>query len=854
MTQQLAPATRSVVTPEAPESDVDETLLRWRRSPGLELMGRAQDSGLKDDTYMIRRSDGQIIQISGLLHLVLQEIEPDRTADQIAEAVSAEYAKTLDAEGLRYVITKYLLGLGVVEIVGAEKSTTPLPRARTIMSLTMRLTLIPVRLVGLLSRLLAPLFHPVIVSVALAAWIGLGVLLLLRGDIWKSFEEILQTPVLVLAMMVVLAACAIVHELGHATATTYGGAKPGRIGVGVYIVFFAYFTDVSDSYRLNRAGRIRVDLGGLYFNVLTTIGLAIGYLVTGSGFLLMIILVLQMQMSQQLLPTGRFDGYYLIGDISGVPDLFSRAKPALLSLIPGSDKSGVADLKPWVRAVVVIWAAVVMPLLGFLLGLLIWSLPTIFAQTWAAGLVQADRLTEAVARGDAVVTVISVVSIIALALPVIGIVVILWRIAASLTRWAWRSLQAKVSPPSPAPRAAKPPVASRSRRTAEEFTDQQMLPSQSSNARQPSLSALARLRRGEPNHRTPEEIGAAEELLARLRTPIDETRRVVVMSRKGGVGKTTVTMALGNTYAATRGDRVIAVDANPDAGNLAHRIAPPGRYTITDILREFDSINSYARLRSFTTQSPESQLEVLAADDDPRIANALGHEEYDKLIDLLDRYYNLILLDTGTGILDSAHQGLLTAADQLVLVFRAGLDSGRAAALTLDWLEAHGYERLVSSALVVANGVSTEVGAPLDPMVEHFAHRCAKVITIPWDPELEVGGCTQLSALQPETLDAFEELAASVAELFTQTARIDPRPALTQATDPAHPGTSQQEAVPPEASPREAEVPPDFADHPGAANDRHDWSSSADPKSRFALEEAPSRRSAERTPQSATRH
>ena len=55
---------------------------------------------------------------------------------------------------------------------------------------------------------------------------------------------------------------------------------------------------------------------------------------------------------------------------------------------------------------------------------------------------------------------------------------------------------------------------------------------------------------------------------------------------------------------------------------------------------------------------------------------------------LLDRFYNLILLDTGTGILDSANQGLLTEADQVVLVVRPGLDGGRAGALTLDWMDA----------------------------------------------------------------------------------------------------------------------------------------------------------------------
>lgn len=783
MTRPPAPPAELAAAETVAERAAEDIPPRWRRAPGLELMGLVEDSGLKNETYMLRRSDGQVIQVSDLLHLVLQEIDPNRSAEQIAASVSRAYGRTLDADDLAYLVTRYLTKLGVVEVVGAEESTNPLPRARTIMSLTMRLTLLPASVVRPLSRLFAPLFNSVVVCVALAVWIGLGVLLIARGDIWQSFQEILATPVLVLVMMVVLAACAVVHEFGHATATTYGGAKPGRIGVGVYIVFFAYFTDVSDSYRLNRTGRIRVDLGGLYFNILTTIGLAIGYLATGSGLLLMIILILQMQMSQQLLPMGRFDGYYLIGDISGVPDLFSRAKPALLSLIPGTDKQGVADLKPWVRAVVVIWAAVVMPLLVFILGFLVWSLPAIFAQTWVAGVAQAERLTEAAARGDAAVAAIAIVSIIALVLPLIGIVVILWRIVASLVRWLWNFIRPKPPPPPPARQAVAMPAATRLRRTAEDFTDEQMLPNLQSepNRIDSPTSTRSRWRRNRDEHR--DTTQRSDDLLARLRTPIEGTRRVVVMSRKGGVGKTTIAMALGNTYAATRGDRVIAVDANPDAGNLAHRVSDPGDHTITDVLREIDSITSYARLRSFSTQSPESQLEVLAADNDARIANALGSAEYNRLIDLLDRYYNLVLLDTGTGILDSAHQGLLTAADQLVLVLRAGVDSGRAAALTLDWLEAHDYGRLVTNAMVVINGVSNGVGAPVEPIVEHFSHRCATVITVPWDPVLELGGRTDLSALQPETREAFDEMAAAVAELFAAEGRILDQPSGISAPD-----------------------------------------------------------------------
>jgi putative peptide zinc metalloprotease protein len=267
--------------------------------------------------------------------------------------------------------------------------------------------------------------------------------------------------------------------------------------------------------------------------------------------------------------------------------------------------------------------------------------------------------------------------------------------------------------------------------------------------------------------------GAAErrqaELEERLRQPIDGSRRVVIMSRKGGVGKTTTTLALGSTFSQLRGDRVVAVDANPDAGNLAHRVSVPNKRTITDVLQDLERIDTYAKLRGYTSQASDSRLEVLASDDDPRIGMALDRTDYHRLIGLLDRFYNLILLDTGTGILDSANQGLLTEADQLVLVLRPGIDGGRAAALTLDWLEEHDYGPLVSRAVVVVNGVRPGVGAPLGPMIAHFEQRCARVVTVPWDPSLETGSETHLAQLAPATRHSLVEMAAAVADGFRET-------------------------------------------------------------------------------------
>ena len=121
------------------------------------------------------------------------------------------------------------------------------------------------------------------------------------------------------------------HELGHASACRYGGARPGVMGVGVYLVWPAFYCDVTDAYRLNRAGRLRTDLGGVYFNALFALLCGGVYAATGEEAALLAAFVQHILLLQQLLPLLRFDGYYVLSDLTGVPDILvaHQADPPL---------------------------------------------------------------------------------------------------------------------------------------------------------------------------------------------------------------------------------------------------------------------------------------------------------------------------------------------------------------------------------------------------------------------------------------------------------------------------------------------------------------------------------------------
>ena len=152
----------------------------------------------------------------------------------------------------------------------------------------------------------------------------------LASATYEAFDK----PVLLLLVFAVTVFSAGFHEFGHAAAARRGGATPGAMGAGLYLVWPAFYTDVTDSYRLGRAGRLRTDLGGLYFNAIVAV------VITGCGGrpgttrLLLVVATQILQMLRQLTPLVRFDGYHVLADLTGVPDLFHRIGPTLRGLLP----------------------------------------------------------------------------------------------------------------------------------------------------------------------------------------------------------------------------------------------------------------------------------------------------------------------------------------------------------------------------------------------------------------------------------------------------------------------------------------------------------------------------------------
>jgi len=393
---------------------------------GVEPLGEYQGSGLTDATFLVRDAAGRVVQVSRLLHLVLSEIDGQRSVTEIAAHVSAQFGRTVSTGNVEYLLDRKLAPLGLLARADGAPGPANPGWDQGVLTLRFRCTLIPEAGVQFFARLFRPLFTPAMVVVALVGLIVSDAWLVRTGQLDPALGYVVIHPVLMLLVLGLILLSTLFHECGHAAACRYGGARPGVIGMGVYVVWPAFFTNVTDAYRLGRAGRIRTDLGGVYFNAIFSVGLSAIYLATGYQPLLAAVLLVHIEIVQQLLPSLRFDGYFILADLIGVPDLFRRIGPVLRSLIPGRPADPrVQGLKRGARVTLTAWVLLMVPLIAVELGLTILNAPnlaTTFVQSLAD---QARALAEQAGRPDIPAALLSVISIILLVLPMAGLSCIL---------------------------------------------------------------------------------------------------------------------------------------------------------------------------------------------------------------------------------------------------------------------------------------------------------------------------------------------------------------------------------------------------------------------------------------------
>ena len=443
VTQAAASASAPVTGPHDGVAAAPAVAERPRLAPNVALCGQLADSGFAKPQWLVQR-DGDFIQLTELLYRIAEQANGHRTLAEIAIGVSRAVGRRLTADHVRHLVAGGLVPRGIV--LRAEDTDTARPGATTQaptgspLQVNAKLAVIGPRLIDPVARVLQVFFWPPVLIPALVLVVAAqGWLFFIHGA-GGGVRDALASPGRLLATMTLIALGATFHEFGHAAALRYGGGRARSMGAGLYLIYPAFYTDTTDGYRLGRWARVRTDLGGFYFNLLFALGLVALYGVTGSEFLLLVVLIIDIDIARQSLPFVRYDGYWLLSDLIGMPDLLSYMGAFLRRAVPtrGRKAQKLPQLKTWVAAVYGLYVAATIPLLALMLVLMVKRTPDVLASAAEAARLPLVLLARAVARGDDLALAAAAAHLAILMVFPAGLVLVLVLVARGFLTALWR--------------------------------------------------------------------------------------------------------------------------------------------------------------------------------------------------------------------------------------------------------------------------------------------------------------------------------------------------------------------------------------------------------------------------------
>ena len=256
------------------------------------------------------------------------------------------------------------------------------------------------------------------------------------------------------------------------------------------------------------------------------------------------------------------------------------------------------------------------------------------------------------------------------------------------------------------------------------------------------------------------------EVYRRIRAPKDAMYSIAVLTLKGGAGKTTVTATLGQVFSSVRADGVIAVDADPDAGDLAMRTeVHPQNLSMVELLEPDNDLTQRDFVQRYLSVT-DADLQVLASGWRPDSDRILIPEDIVDIHEIASHYYSMLLWDGDKALNSPLVRTVLEKSNALVLLVEASAPGAAKAGQAIDWLRSHGFEGLLARTVVVVNETTANTRLDLKALMAVLARQQLKMHHIPYDKHLDEGMSIDLAKLNKKTREAFEDLAALLADDF----------------------------------------------------------------------------------------
>ncbi len=295
----------------------------WHRREDIEAC--PFDSSGLDERLLVRLPRGRHLQLSRPVYELLLLLDGERSSEDVSAALSEKLGRGFTPEQINHLVEKFLLPHGLLAVEDENSAATSQKNE----PFWLKLPLIQPRVLRPITGLTQYLFtRPALGVTGLLSGLALARFLLLdaAGDL-AAARGVLSGYDYALIYLLIIASM-LWHELGHASACRRYGCAPGAIGVAMYLTFPVFYSRVTEVWSLPRRQRAVVDAGGMYFQLILIDLLALSTLVVPDPpwrviGTVVIVTVLSM-IVVGLNPFLKYDGYWLLADLTGIANLRHR--------------------------------------------------------------------------------------------------------------------------------------------------------------------------------------------------------------------------------------------------------------------------------------------------------------------------------------------------------------------------------------------------------------------------------------------------------------------------------------------------------------------------------------------------
>jgi putative peptide zinc metalloprotease protein len=376
--------------------------------------------------YLVRLPDGTQFMVSSLVAQMLPLMDGKRSISTIAAALSARTGRPIDQEVIRRALGERLVPEGLV----LPDSSRHTPRKRpSSLRLLRRMDLVDAERLQAIAKRLCWLYVPWVARVLLAltaachigAYVQMSVI-----DVSIDARALSGRAYLVVLVAVLLSV--LVHELGHVAACARFGCRCGPLGIGIHVITPVLYVDVSPSWELPREQRTVVNAGGMYTQALFAILPALAFLVTGDRVFAWALLAVDMAIARNLNPFFKYDGYWLLCDLTGIPNLHRRVSAGAVALLQRGGARRDDSPSPPVKQVLALYGAGIV-LFGMVFLVSLTRMVAGLAKTYPMLLAQARLELEASIRAGQMAECAGVaMQLLWPTIAIVGLVTMAWRV------------------------------------------------------------------------------------------------------------------------------------------------------------------------------------------------------------------------------------------------------------------------------------------------------------------------------------------------------------------------------------------------------------------------------------------